>query len=274
MSLRDELDAAPPHDQGAEGDIPEAEVVSPESEMEVQPGVALVRHEHGVAPSNLFRTDDPVEVVAKATEVANALKGVLDRQGLTETISGKKHVKVEGWQTVGTMLGIVPVCVSTKQLDEKTWEATVEARTLDGRVVGRADAMCSGRESRGPWSGATDQARRSMAQTRATSKALKSVLGFVVTLAGYESTPAEEMGHAADDTPRWGPSSDSATNQQAGNAIVYLGTLMAEGLNEPLDPQAFALEVINHFGYLPKAAIDAVLILARLVRALTEPPKE
>jgi hypothetical protein len=32
-----------------------------------------------------------------------------------------------------------------------------------------------------------------MAQTRATSKALRQPLGFVMTLAGYSATPAEEM---------------------------------------------------------------------------------
>jgi hypothetical protein len=32
-----------------------------------------------------------------------------------------------------------------------------------------------------------------MAQTRATSKALRQPLGFVVTLAGFNATPAEEM---------------------------------------------------------------------------------
>ena len=32
-----------------------------------------------------------------------------------------------------------------------------------------------------------------MAQTRATSKALRQPLGFVITLAGFDPTPAEEM---------------------------------------------------------------------------------
>jgi hypothetical protein len=43
-----------------------------------------------------------------------------------------------------------------------------------------------------------------MAQTRATSKALRVPLGFIVTLAGYEATPEAEIPHAApvDDRPR------------------------------------------------------------------------
>lgn len=43
---------------------------------------------------------------------------------------------------------------------------------------------------------------RSMAQTRAEAKALKSVFGWFVVLAGYKPTPAEEMtGHEFDNQP-------------------------------------------------------------------------
>src|SRR5262249_18897895 len=38
-----------------------------------------------------------------------------------------------------------------------------------------------------------EHALRSMAQTRATSKALGQALRFIVALSGYEGTPAEEM---------------------------------------------------------------------------------
>lgn len=78
--------------------------------------------------------------------------------------------------------------------------ATVEARTADGRVVGRADALCTRSEKRGPWKSADDYARLSMAQTRATAKALKGPLGFVISLAGYQTTPAEEMTFAEPET--------------------------------------------------------------------------
>jgi hypothetical protein len=71
------------------------------------------------------------------------------------------------------------------------WEARVEARTLAGQVVGAAEAECLRTEK--TWSSRDDYALRSMAQTRAVSKALRGPLGFVVTLAGYEATPAEEM---------------------------------------------------------------------------------
>jgi hypothetical protein len=144
------------------------------------------------APSTLFRTDDPVEVLERASRVAGALKDALKQQGMVQTIQGREHVKVEGWTTCGAMLGVVPVVMWSRPLDgEQGWEARVEARTLDGRVVGAAEATCSRHEK--TWKSRDDYALRSMAQTRATSKALRGPLGFIVTLAGYEATPSEEM---------------------------------------------------------------------------------
>lgn len=168
-----------------------------------EPGASLERYEAIQQPSTLFHTDDPVEVVARAGKVADALKTVLDRQGLTADVGrGKRHVLVEGWTTLGAMVGVTAVPVWTRPLpgDSPTgksfgYEARVEARTLDGRVIGAAEAMCTRGEAR--WKTADDYAIRSMAQTRATSKALRGPLGFVVTLAGYESTPAEELPDAA-----------------------------------------------------------------------------
>lgn len=142
------------------------------------------------APVTLFRTENPAEVVARATETADALAKVVKSKKLTTDIKGKDHVRVEGWTLLGTMLGVFPVCVWTRKL-ENGWEARVEARTLAGQIVGAAEAECLRAESL--WSSRDDYALRSMAQTRATSKALRQPLGFVMTLAGFEATPAEEM---------------------------------------------------------------------------------
>lgn len=144
------------------------------------------------APPALFGTTDPVEVVDKAAAVADALAAVIRAKKLFAHIQGRDHVLVEGWQLLGVMLGVTAVCVETVEIADG-YKATVEARTADGRVIGRADAVCTKTEKRGPWKMADDYARLSMAQTRATSKALKGPLGFVVSLAGYATTPAEEM---------------------------------------------------------------------------------
>ncbi len=138
----------------------------------------------------LFGTNDPTAVVEAATAAARPLADVVRKQGLIVKIGQGEHVLVDGWTLLGSMLGVFPVVVSTTQL-ENGWEATVEARTLAGAVVGRGDSMCLRSEQR--WAKADEYAIRSMAQTRATSRALKGPLGFVMKLAGFESTPAEEM---------------------------------------------------------------------------------
>src|SRR5918995_345122 len=86
------------------------------------------------APMNLFGAGDPQEVVKRATAHAEALADVIRRKKLYKKIRDKNHVLVEGWTLLGSMLGVFPVCVWTRPLSEG-WEARVEARTLDGRVV-------------------------------------------------------------------------------------------------------------------------------------------
>ena len=142
------------------------------------------------APLTLFGTDDPVKVVAQATAVAQSLAAVLDKQKLYSAIQGKRYVRVEGWTLLGSMLGVFPVCVWTRATEDG-WEARVEARTRSGAIVGAAEAECTRGEK--TWAERDDYALRSMAQTRATSKALRLPLGFVVALAGFEATPAEEV---------------------------------------------------------------------------------
>lgn len=157
----------------------------------------------------LFAGDTPAAVVSRMRETAAALKDVIesahgsDGKPLVMTLGGRpgKYVRCEGWTTLGAMLGVFPVEVWTRQLADGGWEARVEARTLAGAVVGAAEAMCSPDEKR--WEAADAYAMRSMAQTRATSKALRLPLGFVMTLAGYDATPAEEMSFADAPRARW-----------------------------------------------------------------------
>ncbi len=135
-------------------------------------------------------TGAPNERVAQATEVANALQGVIDNRKLYANISNRKYVLYEGWTTLGALVGVFPVCAWSRKTDDG-WEARVEAHTLTGAVVGAAEASCS-RDERN-WKTRDDYALRSMAQTRAGAKALRMPLGFIMALAGYEATPADEM---------------------------------------------------------------------------------
>lgn len=141
------------------------------------------------APAALFGTDDPIQILEHAVRVADALKAVVDRKGLIATIQGKKYPLVEAWQTMGAMLNLTSVLEWCRRCD-KGWEASVVIMRR-GEVIARAEAQCCKDEKgKGTWE---DYAIRSMSQTRATSKAYRSALAFVMVLAGYEATPMEEM---------------------------------------------------------------------------------
>tara|TARA_R100000808_G_scaffold2439_1_gene9711 strand:- start:13200 stop:14255 length:1056 start_codon:yes stop_codon:yes gene_type:complete len=142
--------------------------------------------------ATLFQTSDPISVIDRATKVAEKLSGVIKKQRLYADIRGKAHVTVSGWTLCGSMLGVFPVTVWTRKL-ENGFEARVEARTLNGSVIGAAEAQCLTSEKQ--WSNREDFALRSMAQTRATSKAMRMPLGFIMQLAGFDATPAEEMSY-------------------------------------------------------------------------------
>jgi hypothetical protein len=150
------------------------------------------------APANLLQIQ-PVEMLRQAWVIAQPLTKMITQSHLSVAIQGRKFVKVEGWTALGSMLGVFPVVVWTRRIDvvgptgEDGWEACVEARTMAGAVVGRAEAMCS--RSERTWSSRDDYALRAMAQTRATSRALRGPLGFVMAMGGFEATAAEEMPH-------------------------------------------------------------------------------
>ena len=138
----------------------------------------------------VFGTSDPAEVIARAEEVARVLTDVLEARNLVVPV-GNGHVRVEGWTLLGSMLGVAPEIEWSRPLPNG-WEARAVARLPDGRLVGNAEAQCTTQEKH--WRDRDDYALRSMAQTRAVSKALRMALGFIVQLAGYDATPAEELG--------------------------------------------------------------------------------
>ncbi len=150
----------------------------------------------------LFQTSDPKELVESARKMAVELASVIDQCNLYLMIGAKKYVELEGWTLLGSMLGVFPVTVWSRRIDDDSacgWEARVEARTQSGAVVGAAEAMCLDSEKN--WAGKDDFTLRSMAQTRAAGKAMRLPLSFVMTLAGYAPTPREEMDGVVPTTP-------------------------------------------------------------------------
>lgn len=175
-------------------------------------------------------------MIAQASEMATILKDVVTRQKLTQNIQGREYVKVEGWSTLGCMLGILPREKEVTELDDGSFLAVVELYSLKtGAVVGQGSALCGKDERR--WGAADRYARRSMAITRATGKAYRLGFSWIMTLAGYEGTPVEEMpDDLMDAAPKTPPKPRAAS--------IYTGTaeqqqlvqkiLKAQGVDESL----------------------------------------
>lgn len=132
----------------------------------------------------------PQALVSGASGMATALAEMIKSQNLSTVIQGKRYVQVEGWTTLAVMLGVTAREVETIE-EDGIYIATVElVRMSDQAIISRASAEC-GDES--PWNKRPKYARRSMAQTRATGKACRLAFSWIMKLAGYEATPAEEM---------------------------------------------------------------------------------
>lgn len=151
---------------------------------ERQPQAAIVAF--GIGPAK--------DAIARASDVATAVASVVEDRKLFTPIQGKKYVRVEGWTTMGALLGVFPQIEWSRAVEREGvygYEARAVVKTLAGAVVSAGDAECWSDERN--WSNRDRYALRSMAETRATGKAMRVALSWVMALAGYEATPAEEM---------------------------------------------------------------------------------
>lgn len=161
---------------------------------------AIVLHEgNGIQLGSMIATN-PHDVIKLATGVATELKKIITDKKLAKLIQNREYVYVDGWTTMGAMLGVTAreVASLTRELENGDWEATVElCRVSDGAVVGRGSALVGGdeldRNGKPTWGSRPKYARRSMAVTRATGKAFRISFSWIMSLAGYATTPAEEM---------------------------------------------------------------------------------
>ena len=145
--------------------------------------------------------------IGVATNVANCLKDLVVSQGLVVTGLNPKqpeaeYVTVEGWEVLGTMLGIVPDTKIVEEMkNDKGRTVGFKARATlyqnpvidDGKIVGgtvlsTAEAYCTRDDFQKKFF-----SMASMAQTRALGKAYRMALSWIVKMAGFEATYAEDM---------------------------------------------------------------------------------
>lgn len=150
-------------------------------------------------PEALTVSRPPDVVLEEARKAAAALADVLSKKRKPVLFNGEQYLEFEDWQTLGRFYGVTAKVRATKHVafGEEEWavrgfEATADAVLVStGQVISSAEAMCLSDEPN--WFRKPMFQLRSMAQTRACAKALRNVLAWVVVLAGYKPTPAEEM---------------------------------------------------------------------------------
>lgn len=158
---------------------------------------------------------NPQQILKQHQEVAKLLMEFVEKQKLYQQIGNKRHIYIEAWQFCGHFYGITAKERHTEAyVDELTGAAGFKS-TADvvliarDQVISSASALCLNNETN--WDmrpkyeyengnrqkvgdvRVPSQQLASMSQTRAASKALSNVLRFVVVLAGFSTTPAEEM---------------------------------------------------------------------------------
>jgi hypothetical protein len=177
-------------------------------ELQVLPGHA----------QDLAAIREPSIVVAEAKRAAVMLNDIVSKKKKKVLMNGEQYLEFEDWQTVSKFYGVTPKVISTRPVsvgDAHGWEATAVAVDAHGREISQADAMCLNDEPK--WStrpkyewkkqgGGVKDVKvhvgdepvpqfqlRSMAQTRACARVLRQIFAWVVVLAGYQPTVAEEL---------------------------------------------------------------------------------
>ena len=145
----------------------------------------------------------PEVVLAEAQQAAKALAAVISGKKKKVMFQGEQYLEFEDWQTVGRFYGVTAKVEKTAYVEygeARGFEARATAILApSGLVISAAESICLDDESN--WATKPLYQLRSMCQTRACAKALRNVLDWVVVLAGYRPTPAEEMSDLGDRPP-------------------------------------------------------------------------
>jgi hypothetical protein len=156
-----------------------------------QPGDAAEPPVHSTA-------DEQRRAMADAAALAEQVARIVQGNGLSMRFgtSPREYVFIEGWQAISRVNNEQPhATVKDVVRDPETGDELIHARAwlsdARGTIVSRADGYCSTGESR--WRDKPFYARASMAQTRALAKAMRLRHAWVMVMAGYSPTPAEEM---------------------------------------------------------------------------------
>jgi len=136
---------------------------------------------------------NPAEEVTQAQKCAKALQGIVAQKPKKVIIGGEQYLEFEDWQTLGRFFHYT--CKTDEAVPTEI-EGIKGAKAkshiyCNGEEIGGAEAYCMRDEDN--WKSKPWFQLASMAQTRAGAKGFRNLLAWVVVLAGYKTTPAEEM---------------------------------------------------------------------------------
>jgi hypothetical protein len=130
-------------------------------------------------------------------DVANVCREIVLLTSVLIPKTKKKHVCVEGWQSIAAAWGCTPAVTSLEHEEAGVRAKAVLRRDSDGAILSEAFGYCGNDEAfpNGQLRFADRHAVEGMAQTRAISRVCANKFRFVVVLIDKElsSTPAEEM---------------------------------------------------------------------------------
>ncbi len=139
----------------------------------------------------------------KANETAVRAIAPYVKEHYLVRVQGRCYLMVAGAQAIGQSMGYTTAIESLRHVPATDdipgyWECIAVVKS--GNVeVGRG--MGSVFDNEKPWNTRPLFARQSMAQTRATGRALKGVMGWATALLGAETSLAEEMPQEEPTTP-------------------------------------------------------------------------
>lgn len=149
---------------------------------------------------------NPGAIVKRNEEVCRIV-GPIVRAKYTQVIQGRNYLTVQGAQAIASSLGYTSGTASLRHVEPTEsvagyWEATCTV-LLNGVIVG--SGIGSVFDDERPWNTRPQFARQMMAQTRATGRALKGVMGWAFAALDYEGSIAEEMPEEATRMPQEAP---------------------------------------------------------------------
>lgn len=228
----------------------------PKKLKEVAAGIEERSTEVAVVPpkKELVLEGDPEKQLEFASKAAKALMKVVESKPKKVMINGKQYLEYGSWQTLGRFFGATAGVEWTKRIERNGIYQGYEARAIvihNGVTISSAEASCLTAERN--WASRDEFAVKSMAQTRACAKALRNGFGWVAEMAGYASTPLEEM----DGVPR---------DQEESPGVVIR---MDEPKTPSVSPKTIIARLLFKLGHDireigPDAADEKVLELTKL----------